>query len=65
MDPQMDPKMDPARQILEDPSPKKAIQGPFKVYIGKFFYRYAHNGKLKFTASFRVNLLFSSRDIAF
>ena len=31
MDPQMDPKIDPARLILEDPCRLKALQGPSKV----------------------------------
>ena len=35
MDPQMDPKMDPARLILEDPCQLKALQGSSKVQIDK------------------------------
>ena len=36
MDPQKDPKMDPATQILGDPDQLKAPQGHFKVHIDKF-----------------------------
>ena len=37
MDPQMDPKIDPARLILEDPCRLKALQGSSKVQIGQIF----------------------------
>ena len=37
MDPKMDPKIDPARQILEDPCQLKALQGPSKIQIDQFF----------------------------
>ena len=39
MDPHMDPKMNPAMQILGDPDQRETLQGPFKVYIDPFFYR--------------------------
>ena len=36
MDPQMDPKIDPAGLILVDPCRLKALQGPSKVQIDQF-----------------------------
>ena len=42
MDPQIDPKIDPVRLILEDPCRLKALQGP---NWPKFFYRPLDNGK--------------------
>ena len=60
MDPQMDPKMDPARLILEDPCRLKALQGPSKVQIDKFFFI---DLKLKYTAWFAVNLTPGCRTI--
>ena len=35
VDPQMDPRIDPAKLILEDPCRLKALQGPSKVQIDK------------------------------
>ena len=37
MDPQMDPKIDPVRLILENPCQLKALQGPSKFQIDQFF----------------------------
>ena len=37
LDPQMDPKIDPARLILGDPCKEKTLQGPFNVHIDQFF----------------------------
>ena len=37
-DPHTDPEMDPARQISGDAGQIKALQGPFKVHMDKFFY---------------------------
>ena len=45
MDPQMDPKIDPARLILGDPYLSKALHGPSKVQIDPFFYRPQDNGQ--------------------
>ena len=56
MDPQMDPKMDPARLILEDPCRLKALQGPSKVQIDQFFFiDLKTTNKLENTALFEVN----------
>ena len=38
MDPQMGPKIDAARLILEDPCQLKALQGPSKVQIDQFLF---------------------------
>ena len=45
MEPQMDPKIDTAKLILEDPCRLKALQGPSKVHIDNFFYRPQDNGQ--------------------
>ena len=45
MDPQMDPKIDPARLVLKDPYGLKALQGPSKVQTDQFFYRPQDNGQ--------------------
>ena len=37
MDPQIDPEMNPTRLIFRGSLPKKALKGPFKVDIDKFF----------------------------
>ena len=50
MDPQMDPKIDPARLIFGDPCPKKARQDPSKVNIGQFLIDLSTTEKFKFTA---------------
>ena len=55
MDPQMDPKIDPARLILEDPCQLKALQGPSKVQIDHFFIDLKTMDKLKNTAWFEIN----------
>ena len=62
MDPQMDPKIDPARLILEDPCRLKALQGPSKVQIDQFhFIDLKTTDKLKNTAWFEVNRTFRCR----
>ena len=56
MDPQMDPKIDPAMLILEDPCRLKALQGPSKVQIDQsFFIDIKTTDKRKNTAWFEVN----------
>ena len=64
MDPQMDPKIDPARLILEDPCRLKALQGPSKVQIDQFFFIDLKTmDELKNTAWFEVNRTYGCRAI--
>ena len=64
MDPQLDPKIDPARLILGDPCRLKALQGPSKVQIDQFFFIDPKTmDKLKNTAWFEVNRTFGCRSI--
>ena len=53
--PQMDPKIDPARLILEDPCQLKALQGPSKVQIDQFCIGLKTTDILKNTAWFEAN----------
>ena len=56
MDPQMDPKIDPARLILGDPCREKSFQDPSKVQIEQLFIKDLRTtDKLKNTAWFDVN----------
>ena len=55
----MDPQMDPARLILGNPYPKKALKGP---HWSIFLERPLDNVK---TAWLEVNPTFGSRDISF
>ena len=62
--PQMDPKIDPARLILEDPCRLKALQGPSMVQIDQFFsIDLMTTDKLRNTAWFEVNRTFSCREM--
>ena len=54
MDPQLDPKIDPARLILGDPCRSMAIQGPSKVQIDQFFIDLKPMDKLKNTSDIRL-----------
>ena len=56
MNPQMDPKMDPPRLILEDHCRLKALPGPSRVQIDQFFFiDLKTTEKLKNIAWFEVN----------
>ena len=52
IDPEMDPKVDPARLILGDPCRLKVLQGPSKVQSDPFFIDLKTTDKLKNTAWF-------------
>ena len=56
MDPQSDPKIDPARLTMGDPCQLKALKGPSKVQVDQsFFIDLKTTEKLKDTAWFEVN----------
>ena len=64
MDPQIDPKIDPTRLILEDPCRLKALQGPSKVQIDQFFsIDLKTMDKLRNAAWFEVNRTYGCRAI--
>ena len=62
MYPQIDPKIDPVRLILEDPCRLKALQSPSKVQIGHFI-DLKTTDKLNNSTGFEVNWTSGYREI--